>query len=145
MTLSRIPIRGWKRCVHEAAAFESHGEYAAATLLDDSTSIEWWMRNDPPSFRIPTPMGNFEPDFLYQVARKGQTIFGVLEVKSDIFWDGEGSEARVKANAAVEWVRAVNVAAPETQWEFGEVLDQDAINVSSFEELRNVALLRFPE
>jgi hypothetical protein len=47
MKLRRIPIKGWKRCVHESASFESAGEFKAACLLDDSSEIEWWLRNDP--------------------------------------------------------------------------------------------------
>ena len=47
-TLRRVPIAGWKRCVHEAASFESPGEFKAATLLDAAIQVEWWLRNDPP-------------------------------------------------------------------------------------------------
>lgn len=144
MSLRRVPITGWKRCVHEAAAFESRGEYAAATLLDESPSIVWWLRNDPPLLRIPSPVGFFEPDFLYLVKRNGKESVGVLEIKSDIFWDGEGSDARVKASAALEWLRTVNEAKPAAEWEFQVVLDQDAIAAQSFEALRQAALVRLP-
>ena len=29
----RIPVSGWSKCVHEAAAFESKGAYATALIL----------------------------------------------------------------------------------------------------------------
>jgi restriction endonuclease len=145
MILNRIPIRGWRKCVYEAAAFDTKGEFAAASLLDDSTVIIWWFRNDPPRLRIPTPIGYFEPDFVYLVCRMGKESVGVLEVKGDIFWDGPDSEARIKANAAVEWVRVTNEAMAETAWEFAVVLDQDAIQAASFEAMLSSALLRFPE
>jgi hypothetical protein len=144
MNLFRIPIRGWRKCVHEAAAFESRGEYAAAWLIDDASSVAWWFRNDPAVFRIPTPIGNFEADFMYFVDRGGQTAYGVLEIKSDVFWDGPGSDAQIKANAAREWVRAVNEARATVPWEFAVVLDQDAIAAASLEALRDMALLRYP-
>lgn len=144
MSLFRIPIRGWKKCLHEAAAFESRGEYAAASLMDDAASVAWWVRNDPAIFRIPTPIGNFEPDFVYFVERDGRSAYGILEVKSDVFWDGPGSDARVKANSAREWVRAVNAAAEIVPWEVAIVLDQDAISAASLEALRDIALLRYP-
>jgi hypothetical protein len=145
MTLFRVPIRGWKQCVHESVAFESAGEYAAANLLDDAAVVLWWFRNDPPIFRIPSPAGNFEPDFVYRATRDGQEVFGALEVKSDIFWDGPGSDARVKAAAAGEWIRTINEARPEVPWELAVVLDQEALAVHSFEELLKGALVRFPE
>lgn len=144
MSLRGVPIRGWKRCVHEAAAFDSQGEYAAATLLDDATAIVWWLRNDPPLLKIPSPIGNFEPDFVYLVKRTGRLSLGVLEIKNDVLWDGEGSSARVKAKAAGEWAKAQTEAAADTVWEVATVLDQDALDAASFEEMRKNALLRFP-
>ncbi len=145
MRLFRIPIRGWKKCVHEAAAFESRGEYAAACLMDDATTVEWWLRNDPPIFRIPTPIGSFEPDFIYFAERGGRPTYGILEVKADVYWDGPGSDARVKAHAAREWARTVDAAGATVLWEFAIVLDQDAIGATSLEALRNVALSRYPD
>ena len=145
MNLFRIPIRGWTKCVHDAAAFESRGEYAVAHLIDDAATVVWWVRNDPAIFRIPTPIGYFEPDFLYLVERGGPPTYGILEVKADVFWDGLGSDARVKADAAREWVRTVNPATAIVQWEFASVLDQDAIDAASIEALRTVALLRYPD
>jgi hypothetical protein len=144
MTYFRIPIRGWKKCVHEAAAFESGGEYAAAVLLDSAKAVVWWLRNDPPILKIPSPTGNLEPDFVYRIDRKDREVYGVLEVKSDVFWDGPGSEAQVKANAAREWARAVNKAKWPASWEFAVVLDQEALAASSFEALREDALIREP-
>jgi hypothetical protein len=145
VSLNRIPIAGWKRCVHEAASFESAGEYAAAALLDDSRSVVWWLRNDPANLRIPSPAGFFEPDFVYLFNKNKKPCMGILEIKSDIFWDGEGSLARIKADAAREWLKTVNQAGPAMQWQFEVVLDQDALAAASFEAMREVALLRFPD
>lgn len=145
VTLRRIPISGWRRCIHEAAAFDSAGEYAAALLFDDSPKISWWFRNDPPLLRIPSPAGYFEPDFVYLASRDGAQTLGILEIKADVFWNGEGSEARIKANACREWVRTINETSPSVLWEFGVVLDQDAINSTSFEVLRDAATLLYPD
>lgn len=141
MRLYRIPIQGWKKCIHAAAAFESKGEYAAALLLDQSRDVTWWMRNDPAILRIPTPAGFLEPDFVYLRETGGKATQGLLEVKADVFWDGDGSEARVKARAACEWVRAVNLATPDHPWRFAVVLDEDAVRSRSIEELLRVSLV----
>jgi len=145
VTHYRIPIRGWSKCVHDAAAFESRGEYAVAHLIDGAARVAWWVRNDPVVFRIPTPIGYFEPDFLYFFEGGGPPTYSILEVKSDVFWDGPGSDARVKAHAACEWVRTVNATLANVRWEFAIVLDQDAIGAASLEALRNIALLRYPD
>jgi hypothetical protein len=136
----RIPFRGWNKCTHAAAAFDSRGEYAAALCLDGASSVLWWLRNDPPVLRIASPAGFFEPDFLYARRVDSKWVYGILEIKGDIFWDGEGSEARLKANAAEEWVRAINAVGPETSWEFAVILDSDAETTTSLEAMRNSRL-----
>jgi hypothetical protein len=144
LTLRRIPIGGWEKCVHEAASFESEGEYAAALILDHSSAVEWWLRNDPPLFRIPTPITYFEPDFVYLARRHEAAAYGVLEVKGEIFWDGPGSDPRVKAAAGCEWVAAVNSSEPDVPWELAVVIDQDAIAAQSLEGLLEIAVVRCP-
>lgn len=144
-SMYRIPISGWRQCLHEAAAFEGQGEYAAATILDNASVVDWWFRNDPVRFRIPTPVGNFEPDFVYCAKRGPSVSYGVLEVKGEIFWDGEGSDPRVKSDAARRWVGAANAAGGDRpSWEFAVVLDTDALAAGSLEELRRVALVAAP-
>lgn len=145
MSMFRIPISGWRKCLHEAAAFEGQGEYAAATILDNAAAVEWWFRNDPPIFRIPTPVGNFEPDFVYCARQSQGQLYGLLEVKGEIFWDGDGSDPRVKSEAAVRWIVAVNAApADDEAWEFAVVLDTDTMGAGSLEELRANALIAAP-
>lgn len=145
MSAFRIPITGWRKCLHEAAAFEGRGEYAAALILDNSAAVDWWFRNDPALFRIPTPVGNFELDFVYLLKGSGAHVYGLLEVKGEIFWDGQGSDPRIKSEAACRWVDAANSAATDGQrWEFAIVLDTDAIEAGSLEELRRNALVAAP-
>jgi hypothetical protein len=143
--LRRVPISGWKRCVHEAASFESPGEYKTACLLDDAAGVEWWLRNDPVLFTIPTPVGNFEPDFLYRLQRSsGNAAMGILEIKGEIFWDGEGSMARIKADTACEWVRALRQTDATPDWQFAVVLEQDAFEANSLQALLANAQRHFP-
>ncbi|WP_246776061.1 hypothetical protein [Methylobacterium aquaticum] len=126
MTLYRVPIGGWKKCVYSAAAFESAPEYHAAKILDKDASVVWWLRNDPAQFRIPTPAGYFEPDFIYLATMKGSNRMRILEIKGEHLWNGPGSSARVKAAGAAAWAKAVHEAKTEPYWEFHEVLGQDA-------------------
>jgi hypothetical protein len=141
VSLRRVPIGGWQRCVHAAASFESAGEFKAACLLDSSSGIEWWLRNDPPLMKIPTPAGNLEPDFVYQLTTGAR---GALEVKGEVFWDGQGSVPRIKSAAACAWAAASNTASASPGWEFAVVLEQDVLSATTFEELRNLAQEKYP-
>lgn len=144
MTHYRIPIGGWRKSVHESAAFDSRGEYCVAGILDEAASVVWWFRNDPPVLRIPTPLTYLEPDFVYLAERKRKRTYGALEVKGGIFWNGEDSDAQIKARSACQWTRAVNEAGPEIPWEFAVVLDQDAESAKSLEELHRAAVTIYP-
>lgn len=106
--------------------------------------IDWWLRNDPPLIRIPSPAGNFEPDFVYHAIRGPEEVHGLLEIKGDIFWDGEGSDARVKAEAACRWAAAIQEARSGVAWEFGVVLEQDALRADSLESMLSCAVQRSP-
>jgi hypothetical protein len=123
MSLLRVPIGGWKRCVYNAASFESAPEYHAAKILDSDSSVSWWLRNDPVQLRIPTPAGYMEPDFLYFM--KTSKTMRLLEVKGEHLWNGPGSSARVKAAGVAAWAKAIAEAKIEPSWEFHEVLGQD--------------------
>lgn len=137
--LRRIPISGWRRCLHQAASFESEGEFCAAKLLDAADGVDWWLRNDPHVFRIPTPAGYFEPDFLYRRTIAGVTRVGILEVKGEVFWGEPGSPPRIKSSTARAWVRSIETSTHSQKWSFALVLDQDATEAKSFDDLLSVA------
>lgn len=131
----RVPIAGWKKCVHAAARFDTEGEYIVARTLDQSESVDWWCRNDPPRVRIPTPIGWFEPDFLYRTV---DGVNGVLEIKADILWSPTGSDARIKSHAAKRWTETLNVVEGQ-RWSYALVIDDDARDKGSLEQLLEVA------
>lgn len=137
------PYGDWGKCLVDFATFDSYPEFQAAVALDSSTGIDWWLRNDPPCFRINTPIGWFEPDFIYG---RSSGIRGVLEVKGDFLWQGPESPEEIKAESACEWVRAQNALAGEggTNWEFALVIDDDVADASHIDALRAVAKRKEP-
>ena len=143
MSLRRIPIRGWKKNVHVAAAFDTQGEYATALVLDASAAIEWWFRNDPAQVRIPTPVGFFEPDFVYKRAGEQPDRFGLLEIKGEFLWDGPESRERIKSAAACAWADAIARAETQVRWDVAVTLDQDARGAATFEDLISDAVDKF--
>lgn len=131
----RVPIAGWNKCTHAAARFDTEGEYLTARILDQSKSIDWWCRNDPPRLRIPTPIDWFEPDFLYRTV---DAVNGVLEIKGDIFWSSADSHARLKSRAAKSWVETMNLVEGQS-WSYALVIDDDVKEKGTVEQLLGVA------
>lgn len=138
----RRPYSGWTRCLVDFAVFDTLPELLVARALDGSTDVRWWLRNDPVVFRIDTPVGAFEPDFLYE--RANEPIRGILEVKADFLWDGPNSKERRKAEAACSWTTAVNGASDGTRWEFALVIADDIAESPHIDALRAVAQSRVP-
>jgi superfamily II DNA or RNA helicase len=133
--MCRRLIKGWHKSVHEAVAFDSGGEYEIAKILDASASVVWWARNDPPRMLIPTPIGNYEPDFV--VAHKASpTQFLLVECKRADFWRPPDSDARVKTRAADAWCEAVEASGH--RWEHWLVLDADVSTCHVIDDLRRV-------
>jgi superfamily II DNA or RNA helicase len=131
-----LPFGGWSKCVYEAAAFESYGEYKVASILDNDLDVLWWLRNDPPKLRIPTPSGYFEPDFVVASGTAEQVArLTILEVKGGFLWGGPESPERLKARAAVRWAEMQSSFAKCPRWSVVVVLDEDTRRAASFGDL----------
>lgn len=103
----RFPYKGWRRGCHEAYTFDTFPEAKVAWLIDNHAGVCWWVRNQPRRFRVPTPLGNYHPDFLLCLNEflGIPRVLLLLEVKMDLLWESEDGEARLKASAAREWCR----------------------------------------
>ena len=128
--------RCWSRGLHPAYAFDSRPEAQAACLLDRSSEVIWWVRNEPRRVRLRTPAGTFSPDFILAIeaAEGQQCAMWLVEVKSDFFWEPQESEPRLKAEAASRWC-AVQTEASGTLWQFGVALESDLERVQSWSAL----------
>jgi superfamily II DNA or RNA helicase len=134
-TLCRRLIGAWRKCIHEAVAFESGGEFGIARILDSAASVAWWARNDPPRVRIPTPIGYYEPDVVVALNSKPAQYI-LLECKRADFWKPPESDSRVKARAADAWCEAAKGAAH--QWDHWVVLDADVSDCKVIDDLYRV-------
>ncbi len=119
---SRIPITGWRRSVHLAVPLDVRPEFSIARILDRDDEVEWWARNDPPRLRIPTPVGNYEPDFVVRT-KDGRMM--ILEVKGANHWKPPDSDPRVKARATDAWCAAASQPPGAEQWLHVVALDAD--------------------
>lgn len=99
---------GWKHSAEHAASFDSNtGEFALATLIDQSEGIAWWLRlytTDPAFIRWgPADAQRYFPDFLV-IDTDG--VNWVVEAKSDAAM--ANPDVLAKKAAALEWVHSVN-------------------------------------
>lgn len=140
--LQRLPIGGWKRCVHTAAVFDVEPEWSLAQVFDRNKAVEWWVRNDPPRLRIPTPIGYYEPDFIVRLKQPaGHTM--IVEVKRGDLWTSIDSDPRVKARAADAWCAAVNAGTGTKLWSHFIVLDCDVERVETVDDVRKLSVNGF--
>lgn len=130
----RQPVAGWQKCAHDAANFDTAGEFHVAGLIDMG-NVDWWMRNDPAQIRLATPIGFYGPDFVVSV--DGTSGLILLEVKRADFWKSPESDARIKSKAADAYCSEVS-SATDSSWQHWVVLDEDAKAARSFEELNDL-------
>lgn len=136
----RRPIGPWARAAHEAYIFDTPHELLVARIMDEqSEGVVIWVRNDPAVLVIPTPAGNFKPDFLYVREDSAGRRHGLLEVKGGFLMQAPEQQDPIKARAASEWVRRANSAGAEPSWEFALVMDEDVPDCVSLDDLRTCA------
>jgi len=130
------PIGGWSRCVYKAVPFDNATELHVAKIIDRSEEVELWLRNLHDIFKLSTPIGFYSPDFLFILKMKSINV--LLEVKGEHLISGAESDAIVKASAAESWCEAVN-SLGENRWEYWLIIDKDARNAQSIDDLRKIA------
>jgi superfamily II DNA or RNA helicase len=136
-SFSRLPIAGWAKCAHSAAAFTTKPEFLAARVLDSSRNVRWWVRNEPARLRLSTPIGYYEPDFVFALGRSGNPLYVALETKDSSRWHPPDSDPRIKARAAHLWCRTVSENS-KAKWSHWVVLDADIEEVTSVEDLERI-------
>lgn len=129
-----IPFGGWSRCCYEAIPFDTKNEYHIARIIDISEEVKSWFRNLPGIITLITPAGNYSPDFAIFLNLDDRNI--LLEIKDDDRFGSENQDATIKANAAKEWCKAQSVASGKP-WEYWLLLDSDAEDCQTFEDIQN--------
>lgn len=98
---------GWSKSAEAAASFDSKtGEFAFATLIDQSDGVAWWLRLYPSDGAYITrmPAGRYFPDFIV-IDTEG--VNWLVETKSDAA-AAHDLDVAAKKHAAEDWVVAVN-------------------------------------
>ncbi len=127
---------GWKRCLHRAVPFDVYHELTIARCIDRSPEVNWWFRNTPSILALDTPAGRYSPDFAVFLTVNDRNI--LLEVKGDIYAQGNDSIAVVKKRAAELWCNAVSEASGNS-WEYWFLLDTDADKCYTWSDIQQRA------
>jgi type III restriction enzyme len=81
---SMLPVN---RCVHEYVIYQSDTERLFAQKLDSNESVKVFTKL-PAWFKIPTPLGTYNPDWAVLIELNGaERLFFVVESKSGLFDD----------------------------------------------------------
>ena len=129
-----IPFGGWRKCMYEAIPFDTSNEFRIAQIIDRTEEVKSWLRNLPGIITLPTPAGNYSPDFAIFLDLDDKSI--LLELKDDDRFGNEDQDATIKANAAREWCKAQSVASGKP-WEYWLLLDSDAEECQTFDDIRD--------
>lgn len=133
--MKHVQYVGWQRNVMPVASFDAGStEWALAQLLDRDPEIEWWLRiyTNGPAF-IPTPDGNYFPDFIV-VDKAG--VYWVVESKSDK--NANDADVIRKREAAEHWGRTVRDSAEFGEWHYVFATETHIKNAGSWAGLKVV-------
>lgn len=129
-----IPFGGWTRCRYDAVPFDTGTEYHIATIIDTADEVKSWFRNLPGILTLITPAGYYSPDFAILLKLNDKNI--LLELKDDDRFGRDDQDATIKAKAATSWCQAITSATAES-WEYRILLDSDAKDCETFDDIMN--------
>ena len=91
-----------KKSVHEQVVYDLGGERSFAEQLEKNTSVKVYAKL-PGWFQVPTPLGNYNPDWAVLVEQDGdERLYFVVETKPSLF----GIDLRVKEQAKIDCGKA---------------------------------------
>lgn len=124
----------WTKSAEAAASFDSKtGEFAFATLVDQSDGVAWWLRLYPSDGAYITrmPAGRYFPDFIV-IDTEG--VHWLVETKSDAAAAND-LDVAAKKRAAEDWVAAVNESKSFGVWRYLLVTESNISNSPNWSAL----------
>lgn len=131
-----LPFEGWRRSLYKFVPFDQVNELRIAKIVDRSEEVKWWFRNMPGLLTLPTPAGNYSPDFAIFLELDGARV--LLEIKGDVYYQERDGDATIKANAAKAWCKAQSEASKRI-WQYWLLLDSDAEICQTFDDIQENA------
>jgi type III restriction enzyme len=113
---------GAKKCVYEHVVYDFGIERAFADALEKNTDVKAYVKL-PGWFRIPTPLGTYNPDWALVINKNGEDrVYFVVETKGDLLELRDTEKAKIKCGEA--HFAALREDGSEAQFKKGTTLDE---------------------
>ncbi len=97
------------KAMYEKVVYGSETEKGFARALENNTAVKVYAKL-PGWFRIPTPLGDYNPDWALLVEKDGaERLYFVVETKSGLFADDLRSKERAKIDCGKAHFKALAV------------------------------------
>lgn len=104
-----------KRGLYDRIVWDSHVEKNFAGALDDHHAVRVFVKL-PKSYKVPTPIGNYEPDFALVIEKRDldspkadPLFYFTVETKGTTEWDKLKPDERLKIECAVKHFEAIGL------------------------------------
>lgn len=118
-------MEGGDRSVYDHVPVDSDVEREFLKELQDNETTVKLFAKLPKKFIVPTPLGNYEPDWAVLVEQEGEDrLYFVVETKSTLFESGRRAKENQKIDCGREHFKAIGaVHEPATQYRVANTLD----------------------
>ncbi len=118
-------IKGGDRSVYDHVPIDSDVEREFLKELQDNETIVKLFAKLPKRFIVPTPLGNYEPDWAVLVDQEGaDRLYFVVETKGTLFESGRRANENQKIDCGFKHFEAIGTAhEPPAKYRVAETLD----------------------
>lgn len=119
-------LEGGDRSVYDYVPWDSGVEKAFLKELQDNETTVKLFAKLPKKFIVPTPLGNYEPDWAVLVEQEGQDrLYFVVETKSTLFESGRRAKENQKIDCGRKHFEAIGTEhKPAAQYRVAKTLDE---------------------
>jgi len=119
-------MEGGERSVYDHVPVDSDVERAFLKELQDNATTVKLFAKLPKKFIVPTPLGNYEPDWAVLVEQQGEDrLYFVVETKSTLFESGRREKENQKIDCGRKHFKAIGGEhQPAAQYRVAKTLDE---------------------
>jgi len=111
------------KSVYEQVIYDADTERSFADQLEKNSAIKVYAKL-PGWFRVPTPLGTYNPDWAVLVETEdGERLYFVVETKSSLFTDDLRDKERAKIECGKAHFEAIRVSEPAAEYMVARSLD----------------------
>ena len=117
-----------KKSVYEQVVYDSDTEAAFAEALENNSAIKVYSKL-PGWFKVPTPLGGYNPDWAVLVEKDGgERLYFVVETKSGLFADDLGDRESAKIECGKAHFKAIEFSETPVKYKVARSIDDILCN-----------------